>query len=32
MGHTAGPMAVKRLGVHRDFPLTLDLRREVLAG
>jgi hypothetical protein len=25
-------MAVKRLGVHRDFPLTLDLRREVLAG
>ena len=32
MGHTAGPMAVKRLGVHRDFPLTLDLRRAVLAG
>ncbi len=31
MGHTAGPMAVKRLGVHRDFPLTLDLRRAVLA-
>ena len=32
MGHTAGPMAVKRLGVHRDFPLTLDLRRAVVAG
>jgi uncharacterized protein (DUF2126 family)/transglutaminase-like putative cysteine protease len=29
MGHTAGPMAVKRVGVHRDFPLTLDLRRTV---
>ena len=31
MGHTAGPMTVKRLGVHRDFPLSLDLRRAIVA-
>jgi hypothetical protein len=30
MGHTAGPLTVKSLGVHRDFPLTLDLQRAVL--
>jgi uncharacterized protein (DUF2126 family) len=27
IGHTPGTMVPKALGVHRDFPLTLDLRR-----
>jgi uncharacterized protein (DUF2126 family)/transglutaminase-like putative cysteine protease len=31
MGHTPGPMTIKKLGVHRDFPLTLDLRRTASA-
>ena len=31
MGHTPGPMTVKKLGIHRDFPLTLDLRRTTAA-
>ena len=31
MGHTPGPMTVKKVGVHRDFPLTLDLRRTSFA-
>jgi len=31
IGHTAGKMTVKRLGVHPDFPLTLDLRRAAAA-
>ena len=32
MGHTPGRLAVQKLGVHRDFPLTLDLRRTASAG
>ena len=31
MGHTAGSMSLREIGVHRDFPLTLDLRRATVA-
>ncbi len=31
MGHTAGPITLQKIGVHRDFPLTLDLRRTASA-